>query len=272
MTDYQIVFCDIDGTLLNKEHNLLFETKQAVSALVKKGILFIPTTGRTPLSVERILKEIGVKMPYIASNGGFVCDENAEPLLEKGFDFDEIITVRQAMKEIARDAEATFFCAKKWIADKADSVAIKQEINTVKQNPLVGKAEDFIGRNEKIQKLLYLEPRDKMTKVCERLKKRFPDFKIFLTYENFMEVMPSGISKAVGAKELCRRLNVNPKQTVMFGDGFNDLEMFDFSGHSVAMGNASENVKKKAKEVIGSCDGPALAEKWNEMFNLGLSF
>lgn len=61
-----------------------------------------------------------------------------------------------------------------------------------------------------------------------------------------IEVTPSGISKASAIQDLQKRYQIPKERTISFGDGKNDLEMFSASGISVAMANASEEVKKHA--------------------------
>ncbi len=75
-----------------------------------------------------------------------------------------------------------------------------------------------------------------------------------------MELYSNKVSKASGIEKVIQILNIKKEDTYAFGDGRNDLEMFEIVEHSYAMGNASEEVKAKAKYVCPSIkdDGVAI--------------
>lgn len=65
----------------------------------------------------------------------------------------------------------------------------------------------------------------------------------------FIDVNHPGISKGSGLSELCRRLNIDPYAVIAIGDGWNDLEMFQFAGLGVAVANAPDKLKEHADYV-----------------------
>ena len=81
------------------------------------------------------------------------------------------------------------------------------------------------------------------------------------TNQIYLEIMPSGISKAAGMEELCHILNENIKKTIVIGDYYNDLEIMKKAGYSVAVANAPSEVKAAANEVTNcDCTGGAVGE------------
>ena len=68
------------------------------------------------------------------------------------------------------------------------------------------------------------------------------------TNQIYLEIMPSGISKAAGMEELCHILNENIKKTIVIGDYYNDLEIMKKAGYSVAVANAPSEVKAAAND------------------------
>lgn len=66
-----------------------------------------------------------------------------------------------------------------------------------------------------------------------------------------IELIPRGCSKASGIEAMCRALGIEWKDTVVFGDSNNDLSMFQYAAVKVAMGNATDNIKKLADYVTG---------------------
>ena len=65
----------------------------------------------------------------------------------------------------------------------------------------------------------------------------------------FLEFMAKDVSKGNAIKALCKKENINLEEVVVFGDSLNDQSMFDVAGYSVAMGNASEELKESADVV-----------------------
>ncbi len=62
----------------------------------------------------------------------------------------------------------------------------------------------------------------------------------------YLDVTPHGTNKGTAVAALCRRLGVAPAQLITLGDMENDVPMFRAAGFSIAMGNASDAVKRQA--------------------------
>lgn len=71
--------------------------------------------------------------------------------------------------------------------------------------------------------------------------------------EYTFDVNDKCVSKGNSIKWLCEELNINSDESICFGDGVNDISMFDVVGKSIAMGNSSDSVKTQANEVALSC-------------------
>ena len=73
------------------------------------------------------------------------------------------------------------------------------------------------------------------------------------------EIMPQGATKASGLKHLAEKLGIDPEQIMALGDAANDIEMLEFVGQSVAMGNASDDIKSLSKYVTLTNDQAGVA-------------
>ncbi len=90
-------------------------------------------------------------------------------------------------------------------------------------------------------------------------------YSVELGFSGWIDVAAAGVSKASGAALVAEDLGVAPARVTVVGDGTNDLPMFGWAGHSVAMGQAPAQVRAAADEVTGSVhdDGVAqLLERW----------
>ena len=79
-------------------------------------------------------------------------------------------------------------------------------------------------------------------------------------YTAWLDIMPSGVSKAEGLDKICFRLGIGPQDVLAVGDGHNDMEMLAWAGLGVAMGNAPDDVKAVADEVGPHVDDDGVAQ------------
>ena len=70
----------------------------------------------------------------------------------------------------------------------------------------------------------------------------------------WLDIAAAGISKASGCEALRQRIGVPLERTIAIGDGRNDIEMLEWVGHGVAMGQAPPEVKRVADEVTAHVD------------------
>ena len=76
----------------------------------------------------------------------------------------------------------------------------------------------------------------------------------------FLDITCRGTSKGNAIKNLCKYLKIDLKDSVAIGDSYNDVTMFEIVGHSVAMGNASEDIKKIVDEVTDTNNEDGVAK------------
>ena len=69
--------------------------------------------------------------------------------------------------------------------------------------------------------------------------------------EDLIDLIPNGIGKSSGLRDMCDHFGISPEQTMAFGDGQNDLDLLQSAGIAVAMENGAENVKAQADYVTG---------------------
>ncbi|MEG0593506.1 MAG: HAD family hydrolase, partial [Coprobacillus sp.] len=84
MSNIKIVFSDIDGTLLNDQHQITEKTLQSIHLLQEKNIPFVIVSARSPSGIYSILNEYHFMCPIIAYNGGVVLDEKKEIVFQEG--------------------------------------------------------------------------------------------------------------------------------------------------------------------------------------------
>ena len=83
-----------------------------------------------------------------------------------------------------------------------------------------------------------------------------------------MDVMKEYVNKGEAIKKLCKYLNINTQEAIIFGDGLNDIEMFELDAYKVAMKNAKDKIKEMADFVTISNNEAGVAYKLNKIFNI----
>lgn len=78
--------------------------------------------------------------------------------------------------------------------------------------------------------------------------------------DNILEILPKGVSKASALRELVEDLGLSADQVMAIGDAPNDIEMLNYAGLGVAMGNASETIKRLADQVTVTNDEAGVAQ------------
>ena len=119
--------------------------------------------------------------------------------------------------------------------------------------------EEILLAEEMPNKILVMaDPED-----CERmeaeLSEKFPSLHIVRSSAFLLEIMDKSVSKATGIKVMLEHYGLAAEESLAFGDNYNDVEMLELCGRSVAMGNAPEDIKKLADEVTLSNEEDGLA-------------
>ncbi len=85
-------------------------------------------------------------------------------------------------------------------------------------------------------------------------------FHITKSFPTFLEIMHKDVSKANGLRILARELGINSSEIIAIGDNFNDIEMIEYAGLGVAVGNAPAGVREKADYVTLNKNGLGVKE------------
>ena len=221
--EWKIVFSDIDGTVLNSKHELLTSTIEAVQKLALKNIPFVLVSARMPKAMKLILDEMNVKMPMISYGGALVLWPD--------------------------DVVINYYSDDNWFVKDEDNKAIKREENITNVKASQADFKELINKDILPNKILCMTKANISSKIEAVLQEKFPQLNIVRSSDILIEIMNKDVSKANGIEVLLHHLNMIPAQAIAFGDNYNDLDMLDFIGLGVAMGNAPDDVKKIAFAV-----------------------
>ncbi|MDA2216712.1 Cof-type HAD-IIB family hydrolase [Bacillus sp. GX] len=238
---YKVVFFDVDGTLLSEIDRGMHEsTKEAIQRLIDKGIHVVVTTGR-PYSLCAQFKEMGIHT-IISANGAHI--KCGETVIHKSVLSSEIVHDISEFAELHGHSISYFTegFAMNGIASNSERViqALSETLNVEKYPE---KSRDL---SEEIYCLcLYADEIE-----AQKFIKRYSA----LTFDRFhgyvINVLEDKkVSKLTAIQKVLDHLNICKSEAIAFGDGGNDIEMLQYVGLGIAMGNSGEELKTRADFV-----------------------
>lgn len=261
-----LVLADVDGTLVTEEKILTERARAAVKALHRAGIRFAITSGRPPLGMGMLFDPLDIETPIAGFNGGLFVDRHLAILEQKTVPPD---VARQAIDLMrARGLDTWVYSGNDWLITKAVAPHVAREAWTVKFQPKV--VPDIGEHLQQVAKIVGVS--DDLDKVgrCEAEAQAAFGRQATATRSQpyYLDVTNKDANKGAVADYLARHLGVPEEEIATIGDQQNDVLMFKRSGLSIAMGNASDEVKAQATAVTASYNDEGFA-KAMETFVLG---
>lgn len=286
----KVIFIDIDGTLLNSRFVIDELTRNTLIDFQKQGGVLVLCSARPYLGMVRYGNELELARYhgyYAAFNGGEVIDANTEKTIYTCCmtreDLHEIYDVTRLLEREEQERELSHLVEKdspsvqltidlmQQIHDIVDQtnlnlmtyqkdklLCMRQEVYAVAEtlvNQLrISICQDFladidfdpvkllVSGNPNLISAVYPSIQKKLCQRCD----------VVISDPFLIEITAKGINKGRVLRSLCKHLNINAKEAAAFGDSANDIPMLKEAGISVAMGNATEEVKQSSKFITAS--------------------
>lgn len=235
----RIVFFDIDGTLITfGDKQMPASTKRALEALHKNNTLVYIATGRAYWYAKFIQSYFDFD-GFICCNGQFCVDKQEQVYYHKTIHqstIQEFINYAQENHEIVEFVDDR----SRYVVGEAAATSW-HEVERITEEELHSKAI--------MQLNIYNDPQ-----LDQMLMKQFPDCQIVRWAEEFADVYPADGGKQVGIQKVLEHHHVRLEDAVAIGDGGNDVSMLQYVPQSVAMGNATDEVKRNARYVTADIE------------------
>ncbi|MBU4540412.1 MAG: Cof-type HAD-IIB family hydrolase, partial [Firmicutes bacterium] len=256
--DIKLIALDMDGTTLQKDYMSISDrTRNVLAKAIAKGIHVVPSTGR----ILGQLPESVVSIPGInyavTSNGAAVTNLKTKEVISSNYLGSG--SVKKIMKTLTR---RNIFCE---IYYQGQSYGERRYFEMIsKRNELSKELIAFIRSNatavddvldftiahaSEIEKINIPLLSEKNHRVLWQKFSQIHGVTLTKAIANNIEVNHRLANKGAGLKQLCRILKLEAGNVMAIGDSDNDLRMLEFAGLSVAMGNASEEIKAIANHV-----------------------
>lgn len=251
---------DMDGTLMDSSDHVAETAIALIRELNEKGSLVVPCSGRYLRSIPRELLLLGKVRYAITANGAQIWDLRSlsslyRVKLPKG-------TVKSVLEFMnGREGYIEIFSQGKSYINEGDAIRagrIERDYNFIqyfRQNhvlvPGLSRAVDIWDEAEKMN-IFFMEEDDR--RELESILQRRGDLKLTSSVSGNMEINALSVNKGIALEWLCRHLDIPRENVLAIGDGDNDVEMLQYAGYGVAMGNSWEALKNYAGYVTGDND------------------
>jgi Cof subfamily protein (haloacid dehalogenase superfamily) len=247
----KLLLADVDGTLVTQDKTL---TEQAVAAAVElreAGITLALTSGRPPRGMSMLIAPLKLEGAIAGFNGGVFVNPDLS-VIESHL-LDEAIA-RETLKLILdQGLDAWLYTETEWLIRHAKAPHVAREAWTVKFDAKV--VSDFTDAHLK-DTVKIVGVSDDLDKVaaCEKLAQQTLGERASAARSQpyYLDVTHPQANKGAVVLTLAKLQNISPEEIATIGDMPNDVLMFRESGFSIAMGNASDEVKSQASAVTDS--------------------
>ncbi len=257
-----IVFSDIDGTLLNNQ-KVFSQTTIDCFKKIKEDIPVILISSRMPSAMTHLQDSVKIEhLPLIAYNGGLIIHNNE--ILEDQFIPTQII---QQIVDFNhnQNIHISLFNNNDWYVPRNDYWT-KREVNNTKTEPTIKTNQDVINlwskENKGAHKIMCMGDSQDIQKMYDFLEENFADsLHLYRSKETYIEIAINSISKKTAVEYILKKIYplINIENAAAFGDNYNDIEMLEAVGIGVAVENAKPEVKLAANHttLAGNKDGVA---------------
>ncbi|MEW9517450.1 HAD family hydrolase [Streptomyces tubercidicus] len=254
---YKLIATDLDGTLLRSDQTVSERTRAALAAATAAGAAHIVVTGRAVPWTRHILDSLGYRGLAVCGQGGQVYHAGEHRLLTS------VTLDRQlaglALAKIEAEVGPLHLAASR---DGLEGEVLVGPGYRVQEGPLPNVLLDDPGElwTAPLNKVYIQHPTLDDDALALAARQVAGDLVgVTVAGEGIVELLPLGLSKATGLSLAARRLGLTAKETIAFGDMPNDIPMFAWAAHGVAMANAHDELKAVADEFTASHEDDGVA-------------
>ncbi|WP_369212028.1 HAD family hydrolase [Streptomyces flavofungini] len=254
---YKLVATDLDGTLLRSDDSISDRTRDALAAATAAGAAHIVVTGRAVPWTRHILDDLGYDGIAVCGQGAQVYHAGEHRLLTS------VTLDRQlaglALAKIEAEIGPLALAASR---DGIDGEVLVGPGYAVQEGPLpvITMTDPSDLWSAPLNKVYIQHPGlgdDALAAVAHQVAGDLVG--VTMAGDGIVELLPLGLTKATGLSLAARRLGAKAVDTIAFGDMPNDIPMFAWAAHGVAMANAHEELKSVADELTASNEADGIA-------------
>jgi Cof subfamily protein (haloacid dehalogenase superfamily) len=258
MGDIRLIVVDLDGTVVGATNQIQPAVKQAIRAAQTQGVPVAIATGRMYRSALRFHQDLESSLPLMSYQGAYIRDPATDRVHQ------HLTVSRQGAEALLdyfeqpdlRDRLSVHFYINdqlyvREISEDTENYAKRSTIQPI----AVGDLRQTLD-TEPTKILALCEDPDLIDQVLTSLQARYTKEQFYFTKSvaTFFEAAHAEVNKGAAVRYLAEQLGLHREQVMTLGDNFNDVEMLEYAGVGVAMGDAPEAVKALADWVAPSVE------------------
>ncbi len=258
----KLIAIDIDGTLLNNQHQVTKEVHEALKKAEAQGVKIVLCTGRPITGVKGLLKELDLYKEsdfVITYNGSLVQATHTNEIISKfGLSHEDYLEIdllaRKLGVHLHSETEDTMYTSNRDISPYTILEAHLVDM------PLKFRTPEEMTADLSIIKMMMIDEPALLDEIIPKIPADFLEkYTVVKSTPFFLEILNKEVDKGAAVERLAKHLGLEQSEVMAIGDNENDLTMIQYAGLGVAMENATENVKNSAKVITTSNDAHGVA-------------
>jgi Cof subfamily protein (haloacid dehalogenase superfamily) len=258
MTRIKLVVSDVDGTLVTKDKRLTDAAKAAAQNLRAAGIGFTIVSSRPTIGMDFLIKPLALTLPFGSFNGSSIVDPQLRPIEQHFLTPDAARHSIDLLEQFGVDI--WLFTSDRWLTRNPDGEYVGHEQRAIRHDPVL--VDSFAPYLSGACKIVGASSDPQLLIRCEAAVQRAVGKKATAVRSQtyYLDVTPPGHDKGTFVAAIAARLGIPLDEVATIGDMQNDLPMFALSGLSFAMGNAADDIKRRAIHVTASNEEDGFAK------------
>ena len=257
MTGVALVVSDVDGTLLTGDKTLTGGARAAVRRLHDAGIGFTIISSRPTIGMGFLIAPLAITLPVGAFNGSAIVDPQLNPIEQHLIP----AAVAQRCLDVFNEygIDIWLFTNDLWLTRNADGEYVPNEKLAIRADPEI--VRDFTPYLTAACKIVGSSADPALLQRCDVAMQQALGARATAVRSQsfYLDVTPPGCDKGTFVQAIAKRMGISTDAVATIGDMQNDLAMFRKSGMSIAMGNATDDVKRHATHVTASNEDEGFA-------------
>jgi Cof subfamily protein (haloacid dehalogenase superfamily) len=256
--DIRVLLADVDGTLVTKDKVLTEAAVAAVRDLDRAGIAFAITSGRPPRGMSMLIEPLALRTAIAGFNGGVLVNPDLSVIESRNID--PAVAMQAVQLMLKKGLDAWVYTETEWLIRDQNAPHVAREAWTVRFDARVVPSFTKAHLAHAVKIVGISDDLDRVA-ACEKEVQRAlgGHASVARSQPYYLDVTHPSANKGAVVIALSRLLNVPAAQIATMGDMPNDILMFRNSGFSIAMGNASDEVKAQASAVTESNEDEGFA-------------
>ena len=258
----RLVACDLDGTLLGRDHTLSARSRATLDRLCARGVPFVVVTGRALGAWLPTARRLGLAGPAVCANGAMVVDGNGEVLAQQAISPAALSAVLTRLREVVPGAVAGV----EWGAELLHEDRFPLAVGALARPTRMVTPHDLVAHP--VSKLLVRSVGEQdvaWRAVVTRVLGSYLSV-VDSGVPDLVEAVAAGVTKATGLAWLAAHLGVGQTDILAFGDMPNDVPMLRWAGHGVAVADGHPAALSAADAVTAACADDGVAAYLERLF------